>query len=131
VPYTPTSHRLFIVIVSSFSPYPAAIAFFALAIGTSLPELVDITSVRRKEYSLAIGDIIGSNVIDATLSIGIGPLITPTAISGELATVTGVWAFIVSLIAILAIGIMRKHNRKMGILFVTIYLLSYVMLFVT
>jgi len=107
------------------------ISFFALAIGTSLPELVvDITSVRRKEYSLAIGDIIGSNVIDATLSIGIGPLITPTAISGELATVTGVWAFIVSLIAILAIGIMGKHDRKMGILFIALYLLSYVVLFV-
>jgi len=107
------------------------ISFFVLAIGTSLPELVvDITSVRRKEYALAIGDIIGSNVIDATLSIGIGPLIYPIAISGELATVTGVWTFIVSLIVIIAIGFMRKFNRKMGVLFITLYLLSYVVLFV-
>ncbi len=35
------------------------ISFFVLAIGTSLPELVvDLTAVRKKQYELAIGDII-------------------------------------------------------------------------
>jgi len=37
------------------------ISFFIVAIGTSLPELVvDLTALRKRQYELAIGDIIGS-----------------------------------------------------------------------
>lgn len=53
-----------------------------LALGTSLPELVvDWTAIRRGAASLALGDLFGSSLVDASLSIGIGPLIHPTAVS--------------------------------------------------
>jgi cation:H+ antiporter len=105
------------------------ISFFVVAIGTSLPELVvDITAARRKEYALAIGDIIGSNIVDSTLSIGIGPLISPVYLSGGLVSITGLWTLIVSLIVIATLWLMGRLNRRIGIVFVVLYLLSYAIL---
>ena len=60
------------------------VAFFIASLGTSLPELVfDVTALRRGAVAMAIGDIVGSSFIDATLSVGIGPLIAPTEITSD------------------------------------------------
>ncbi len=49
------------------------ISFFIASLGTSLPELVvDINAIRNRHYKIAIGDIVGSCIVDSTLSIGIG-----------------------------------------------------------
>lgn len=62
---------------------------------------------RRVERDLAFGDVTGSCLVDASLSLGIGPLIAPTMVTAAL-TVRG---------AIAAISVMfkqfsRKHERK-------------------
>jgi cation:H+ antiporter len=102
------------------------ISFFAVAIGTSLPELaVDLTAVLKKQYEIAIGDAIGSCIVDAGLSIGIGPLIFPGAVSGRLAETTGLYALLVSAVVILTLAIRRKVDRKAGIFFIVLYGLSY------
>ena len=63
------------------------ISFSLVAIGTSLPELaVDLTALRKKQYEIVIGDIIGNCVVDASLSIGIGQVFFPQAVSRELAS---------------------------------------------
>jgi len=42
-----------------------------VAIGTSLPELVvDSTAVRKGHYEMALGDLIGSNLVNITLIFG-------------------------------------------------------------
>ena len=102
------------------------ISFFAVAIGTSLPELaVDLTAVHKKQYEIAIGDAIGSCIVDAGLSIGIGPLIFPVAVSGRLAETTGLYALLVSAVVILTLALRRKVDRKAGIFFIVLYGLSY------
>jgi cation:H+ antiporter len=102
------------------------ISFFAVAIGTSLPELaVDLTAVFKKQYEIAIGDAIGSCIVDAGLSIGIGPLIFPVAVSGRLAETTGLYALLVSAVVILTLAVRRKVDRKAGIFFIVLYGLSY------
>ena len=102
------------------------ISFFAVAIGTSLPELaVDLTAVLKKQYEIAIGDAIGSCIVDAGLSVGIGPLIFPVAVSGRLAETTGLYALLVSAIVILTLALRRKVDRKAGVFFIILYGLSY------
>ncbi len=102
------------------------ISFFGLAIGTSLPELVvDLTAVRKKQYELAIGDIIGSSIVDASLSIGIGPLLFPIKVDGALASITGLYAIFVSIVIISLLALRERVDRKIGVLFIALYLFSY------
>ena len=106
------------------------ISFFAVAIGTSLPELVvDLAAVRKKEYSLAMGDVIGSCIVDSTLSIGIGALLFPVAISGGMAFLSGIWTFLVSLVVFATLWSARRVNRKISLFLILLYLASYAMLF--
>lgn len=105
------------------------ISFFIVAIGTSLPELVvDLTAIQRKQYEIAIGDAIGSSIIDAGFSIGIGPLFFgKIAVSGSLAETTGLYALFCSFIVILMLAIREKLDRKVGVLFIALYFIAYVM----
>jgi cation:H+ antiporter len=107
------------------------ISFFVVAIGTSLPELaVDLTAVRRKQYGIAIGDAIGSCIVDAGLTIGIGSLFFPIAVSARLAETTGLYALFASIAVLLVLAVRQKLDRKAGVFFIILYGLSYSILFV-
>jgi len=102
------------------------ISFFLVAIGTSLPELaVDLTAIRKKEYEVAIGDIIGSCIVDASFSIGIGQVFFPQVISGGLATITSLYTIFASLVVISLLAVRERVDKKAGIIFIALYLLSY------
>lgn len=61
---------------------PILIGAKVLAIGTSLPELtLDFAAVRRGRVQLAIGGVIGSNLTNLTLALGLVLLISPFAIA--------------------------------------------------
>ena len=102
------------------------ISFFIVGIGTSLPELVvDLVAIRKKAYEVAIGDIIGSCIVDASLSISIGQALFPQSISGQLATTTITYTFIASIIVISTLLLHGKVDRKVGIILLSTYFLSY------
>ena len=107
------------------------ISFFVVAIGTSLPELVvDLAAIRKKQYEIAIGDVVGSSIIDAGFSIGIGPLIFgKITVSARLAETTGLYALLCSSIVILTFALREKLDKKIGVLFIALYLLSYTTLY--
>jgi len=102
------------------------ISFFILAIGTSLPELVvDINALRCKQHSIAIGDIVGSCIVDSTLSIGIGQVLFPQAVTARFAIPTILFTLIASFIVITTVTIRKKIDKKAGIFFIMIYFISY------
>ena len=109
------------------------ISFFVLAIGTSLPELVvDLTAIRKRQYELAIGDIIGSCIVDATISISIGQLFFPTAVfvgSPERSILLALYAIPASAVVILTLALREKVDRRAGALFIILYLISYTLLY--
>lgn len=106
------------------------ISFFIVAIGTSLPELaVDLTAVRKRHYEIAIGDAIGSCIVDASISPGIGPLISPGQVSGRLAEITGLYALLASILVISILALRERLDKKAGMLFIIIYGFSYMMLY--
>ncbi len=114
---------------SAFQVSEFLISFFILAIGTSLPELVvDLTAIKKGQFELAIGDAIGSCIVDATVSIGIGQLFFPQIVSGETALITGLYAIFGSIVVILTLALRKKLDKKAGALFIILYLLSYVLL---
>ena len=106
------------------------ISFFILAIGTSLPELVvDINALKKKQYDLAIGDIIGSCIVDATISIAIGQLIYPQSVTSELALPTILYTICAAAVIFIVIGIRKEVDKKTGIMLISLYFGSYVLLF--
>ena len=107
------------------------LSFFLLAIGTSLPELaVDLTALRKREYEIVIGDIIGSCVIDASFSIGIGQVFFPQTISGEIAALTILYTLLASFLVVFTLAVRQKLDKKSGVFFIGIYSLSYLFLFI-
>ena len=60
---------------------PILVGAKVVSIGTSLPELtLDLSAVRRGRVQLAIGDIIGSNLTNLTLVLGLVLLTSPFAV---------------------------------------------------
>jgi cation:H+ antiporter len=101
-------------------------SFFLLSIGTSLPELsVDITALRKKDYTLAIGDIIGSCIIDSTISIAIGQFLFPQSVSARFAIPTIFYTIFASLIVIMVVSKRQIMDQKSGILFILLYILGF------
>lgn len=77
----------FVAITESIGVPELLAGAVVLALGTSLPELiVDWTAVRRGAGALALGDLFGSSLLDASLAVGIGPAITPTLVSSAATT---------------------------------------------
>ncbi len=109
------------------------ISFFVLAIGTSLPELVvDLTAIRKKQYELAIGDIVGSCIVDATVSISVGQLIFPTPVfvepSGRSVLLIA-YAMLASVLVILTLALREKVDRIASLVFFGVYAFSFVLLY--
>lgn len=59
------------------------------AVGTSLPELVtSISAARKGETDMAMGNVIGSNIMNVVLILGVSGAITPIAIEPAVLTAT-------------------------------------------
>ena len=115
-----------ITLSSAFHISEYLISFFVIAIGTSLPEfVVSLTAIRKKQYELSIGNIVGSCIVDACFSIGIGPLIFPVEVTGKLVMVTGLYAIFVSTVVVLTLTLREKVDKMTGALFIFLYVLSY------
>jgi cation:H+ antiporter len=60
------------------------IALTMVSVGTSLPELAtSIMAVLKKDKGLALGNIVGSNIFNLTLVLGITSIVAPISISSE------------------------------------------------
>ena len=74
-------------IASLLGAPPILLGAKVIAIGTSLPELTtDFSAVRRGRVHLAIGGIIGSNLTNLTLVLGLVLLVSPFAVDTAIFT---------------------------------------------
>ena len=79
-----------------------------VALGTSLPELVtSVVAALKGEKDIALGNILGSNIFNILLIIGLSSAISPIAVSNNL-----LFDFIFLIIVTLIIGIMIFFNKK-------------------
>jgi len=69
---------------------PILIGMFIVGLGTTMPELFfSLNSVKQRNDSLAVGDILGTVLADATIVIGILALISPFAFAPKIIYVSG------------------------------------------
>ena len=103
------------------SPLVAGTVF--IAITTSLPELVfAVTAAKKKLPDIAMGELLGVVIIDATLLIGIVALISPIKIEGVDLTKIGLFMITTLVLAAFFLRKERVFSMKDGIIMVFIYL---------
>lgn len=98
------------------------ISFFLAAVGTSLPELVvNLTAMRRGESTMALGGILGASMLDASVSIGVGPILAPVAVTAS-AGMTSALLAAAALAAVAAVlAWRRQHDWRSAVLFLVLY----------
>jgi cation:H+ antiporter len=104
------------------------IAFFGASFGTSAPELVvDLIALRGGAPGIAVGDALGSSLVDATLSVGIGPLVRPGALSGDLAFAATLYALVAVAVVGTLLAVRRRIDRRSAVVLLALYAASYVL----
>lgn len=108
------------------------ISLTIIALGTSLPELVtSITATRKGEYDIAIGNVVGSNVFNIGIVIGL-----PVAILGGIEKIAFSY---IDLIVMIASAILlfifsvkdNKISKKEGLVFLLIFVVYYTYVILT
>lgn len=98
------------------------LSFFALAIGTSLPELiVSIKSLRAGKGDIVVGNVIGSSMFNILLIGGVASVLRPQTIAPEL-IIWVIAALIVSVLLVTAGSISKRIHIWEGLVYVLIYL---------
>ena len=93
-----------------------------VAVGTSLPELVtSVVAAKKGENDIALGNVIGSNIFNILFVLGISATVNPLTTGSQI---------IVDLIVMMSVTVLlfgfaltKKLNKKMGFIFVGIYVL--------
>ena len=101
----------------------AIIAITIVAAGTSLPELASsVAAIANGKLSLALGNVIGSNVANILLILGVSGAIKPLTMGGI--TPLDMWMVVGSAVVLflsaLAIG-QRRITRLEGVIYLAIY----------
>lgn len=102
------------------------ISLTVIAFGTSLPELVtSVTATKKGEYDIAIGNVVGSNIFNIGMVIGL-----PIAIFGGISDITFNYIdLIVMLLSALLLFIFsfkdKRISKKEGIAFLILFVIYY------
>ena len=99
----------------------AIIGLTIVAVGTSLPELVtSIIAAKKGESDIAVGNVIGSNIFNIFLILGVSSAILPMNVSGTYLYDIGMLVAVM-LLTYLPIAKTKKVSRGMGITMVLVY----------
>ena len=111
-----------VAIASILSIPPGLVSLSAVALGTSLPELVvSIKSLKDNKLSLALGNIFGSNAFNILVAVGIPGLITMLPLD-EPTLKVGYPVLLAASFILLVVGLARKLYRWEGLMFFLLYI---------
>ncbi len=101
-----------------------------IAFGTSVPELsVSLTAARKGYSSIAVGNILGSNIANLLLVGGVSGLIHPLDIPYVTLIFTGPVMIVTAIFLLIFIKSDWKIHRTEGLSFLVIYVLFLIILF--
>lgn len=78
---------------------PILIGMLIVGLGTTMPELFfSLKSVKKRDDSLAVGDILGTVLADATIVVGILAVVNPFSFPIKIIYITGLFMVIASFV---------------------------------
>jgi cation:H+ antiporter len=113
-----------IAFAKSFGMSESIMGITILGIGTSLPELaVSVVAAYKKQPGIAVGNIIGSNIFDFLMILGVSALIKPIIFPKNLFFDIAVTLFSAILLYIFMFtGQRHTLKRFEGFIFITLYI---------
>ncbi len=120
------------IIARMFNISEKIISLTILAIGTSLPELVtSVTAAIKGNSDIAIGNIIGSNIFNILLIIGVSALISPLAYNFTYNIQMGILILATIVLSLFpVIPPKNEMSRLNGTVYLAMYIAYMVILFV-
>ena len=113
-------------IAAAFGMSQTLIGLTICAIGTSLPELVtSIVAARKNEVDMAVGNVIGSNIFNILLVLGVGSAISPIAFITENA-IDLIFLIFISILCWIFSCSRKEIRRGEGIFMVALYIVYWV-----
>ena len=108
-------------IAAGFGLSQTLIGLTIVALGTSLPELVtSIVAARKDEVDMALGNVIGSNIFNILLILGVAAAISPITFLME-NIIDIVILIVMSLVVWIFAWTSKEINRKEGIAMLLMY----------
>lgn len=109
------------VIATSFGISATLVGLTICSVGTSLPELVtSIVAAKKNELDMAVGNVVGSNVFNILMVLGIAATVSPIAFLTE-NIIDIVVLLVFSLITWVLCVTQKKLSKKEGILMLVLY----------
>lgn len=111
-----------VLIAKSFGVNDAFISLTLIACGTSLPELAaSVVAAIKKNTDMALGNIVGSNIFNITLILGLSSQAMPLTSSGI--TYVDYIVMIAASVLLLIFGLRGKIGRVGGLIMVLCFIL--------
>jgi len=121
--------RSVIELGSFFGISTSVIAISAIAIGTSLPELViSLRAALKGKHDIAIGNIVGSNIFNALIVVGIPSLFGALKVD-DITWEIGFPFLIIATLTFIFSGITKRVYRYEGAMYLVIYVLFLLKIF--
>ena len=106
-----------------FGVSPILIGMLIVGLGTTMPELFfSLKSVKKRDDSLAVGDILGTVLADATIVVGILALISPFSFPQKIIYITGMFMVTASFVLFRFMRSGRILSRKEAYMLVAFWL---------
>lgn len=104
------------------------IGITVVAFGTSVPELAtSIVAAVKKETDISVGNLIGSNIFNIMIVLGLTSIVQPIEVGAEILKWDLLWMLGIAIILLPMIVIRKKVGRISGIILFLIYV-SYIYL---
>jgi len=109
-------------IAHKFQISEGLISVLIIGIGTSLPELsISIGAILKKRTELSVGNIIGSNILDTLLPIGLAAVISEVTVERGFVTFDIPYIFVLTAVVLAMFVIRRGIRRPEGLMILSAY----------
>lgn len=110
----------------SFGLSQSFIGLTIVALGTSLPEYVtSVVAARKGENDMAIGNVIGSNIFNILLILGVSASVSPISVS-YVGVIDTMLALLVGVVVYIIAATKSEINKKEGLALVFFYVMFFI-----